>query len=307
MKISSNQYYEVLTKQLAKQQESIGELQTQLATGKKTAVPSSDIESSLEGLSIKSVLQRQSAYETNLSYVRDRLTIEESVVTSFQDYVYRLKDLAITASSGTYSDDDIGFMKAEAEGVLEELISLSNSRDSQNSYLFSGTSTNIQPFQKQADGSIAYKGNSAELKIQVDSGYEVKINSSGANLAGQIERTNQNGNTQNINIFEVARDFIAALGTNTKADISRSIDEFDELGNQVGGQIANLGIRQNLLEERLEIIEEKKTVYEQLLSNIEDTDYSEAITSLSSDMLALEAAQNTFAKVTQMSLFNFLR
>lgn len=306
MKISSNQYYEVLTKQLAKQQESIGELQTQLATGKKTAVPSSDIESSLEGLSIKSVLQRQSAYETNLSYVKDRLTIEESVVTSFQDYVYRLKDLAITASSGTFSDEDIGFMKAEAEGVLEELISLSNSRDSQNSYLFSGTATNVQPFQKQADGSIAYKGNSAELNIQVDSGYEVQINSSGINLVGQVERVT-GGNTKNLDIFAITKDFIAALGANTKTDISRSIDEFDELGNQVGGQIANLGIRQNLLEERLEIIEEKKTVYEQLLSNIEDTDYSEAITSLSSDMLALEAAQNTFAKVTQMSLFNFLR
>ncbi len=306
MKISSNQYYEVLTKQLAKQQESIGELQTQLATGKKTAVPSSDIESSLEGLSIKSVLQRQSAYETNLSYVKDRLTIEESVVTSFQDYVYRLKDLAITASSGTFSDEDIGFMKAEAEGVLEELISLSNSRDSQNSYLFSGTATNVQPFQKQADGSIAYKGNSAELNVQVDSGYEVQINSSGINLVGQVERIT-GGNSKNLDIFAVTKDFIAALGTNTKTDISRSIDEFDELGNQVGGQISNLGIRQNLLEERLEIIEEKKTVYEQLLSNIEDTDYSEAITSLSSDMLALEAAQNTFAKVTQMSLFNFLR
>lgn len=306
MKISSNQYYEVLTKQLAKQQESIGELQTQLATGKKTAVPSSDIESSLEGLSIKSVLQRQSAYETNLSYVKDRLTIEESVVTSFQDYVYRLKDLAITASSGTFSDEDIGFMKAEAEGVLEELISLSNSRDSQNSYLFSGTATNVQPFQKQSDGSIAYKGNRAELNIQVDSGYEVQINSSGTNLVGQVERIT-GGNPNNLDIFAVTKDFITALGSNTKAEISRSIDEFDDLGNQVGGQIANLGIRQNLLEERLEIIEEKKTVYEQLLSNIEDTDYSEAITSLSSDMLALEAAQNTFAKVTQMSLFNFLR
>ena len=269
-------------------------------------MPSSDIESSLEGLSIKSVLQRQSAYETNLSYVKDRLTIEESVVTSFQDYVYRLKDLAITASSGTFSDEDIGFMKAEAEGVLEELISLSNSRDSQNSYLFSGTATNVQPFQKQADGSIAYKGNSAELNVQVDSGYEVQINSSGINLVGQVERIT-GGNSKNLDIFAVTKDFIAALGTNTKTDISRSIDEFDELGNQVGGQIANLGIRQNLLEERLEIIEEKKTVYEQLLSNIEDTDYSEAITSLSSDMLALEAAQNTFAKVTQMSLFNFLR
>jgi flagellar hook-associated protein 3 FlgL len=261
----------------------------------------------LEGLSIKSVLQRQSAYETNLSYVRDRLTIEESVVTSFQDYAYRLKDLAITASSGTYSDEDIGFMKAEAEGVLEELISLSNSQDSQNSYLFSGTATNVQPFQRQADGSIVYKGNSAELNIQVDSGYKVRINSSGVNLVGQVERSTGGGNAQNLDIFAVANDLIAALGTNSKADISRSIDEFDELGNQVGGLIASLGIRQNLLDERLEIIEEKKTVYEQLLSNIEDTDYSEAITSLSSDMLALEAAQNTFAKVTQMSLFNFLR
>lgn len=307
MKISSNQYYDVLTKQLAKQQESIGELQTQLATGKKTAVPSSDIESSLEGLSIKSVLQRQAAYETNLSYVKDRLTIEESVVSSFQDYAYRLKDLAISASSGTYSATDITFMEAEAAGILDEMISLANTKDSQNAYIFAGSATNTQPFQTQADGSVAYKGNNAELKIQVDSGYQVKINSAGASLAGQIERTEADGTVSNKDVFAATLDFISALGSNTKTDINRAIDEFDSLGNQVGGQIANLGIRQNLLEERLEIIEEKKTVYEQLLSSVEDTDYSEAITSLSSDMLALEAAQNTFAKVTQMSLFNFLR
>ncbi|MBM89116.1 MAG: flagellar hook-associated protein 3 [Gammaproteobacteria bacterium] len=307
MKISSNQYYDVLTKQLAKQQESIGELQTQLATGKKIAVPSSDIESSLEGLSIKSVLQRQAAYETNLSYVKDRLTIEESVVTSFQDYAYRLKDLAISASSGTYSATDISFMEAEAAGILEEMISLANTKDSQNAFIFAGSATNIQPFQRQADGSVSYKGNNAELKIQVDSGYQVRINSTGTSLAGQIERTAAGGAVSSRDVFSATLDFISALGSNTKTDINRAIDEFDSLGNQVGGQIANLGIRQNLLEERLEIIEEKKTVYEQLLSSVEDTDYSEAITNLSSDMLALEAAQNTFAKVTQMSLFNFLR
>ena len=307
MKISSNQYYDVLTKQLAKQQESIGELQTQLATGKKIAVPSSDIESSLEGLSIKSVLQRQAAYETNLSYVKDRLTIEESVVTSFQDYAYRLKDLAISASSGTYSATDISFMEAEAAGILEEMISLANTKDSQNAFIFAGSATNIQPFQRQADGSVSYKGNNAELKIQVDSGYQVRINSTGTSLAGQMERTAAGGAVSSRDVFSATLDFISALGSNTKTDINRAIDEFDSLGNQVGGQIANLGIRQNLLEERLEIIEEKKTVYEQLLSSVEDTDYSEAITNLSSDMLALEAAQNTFAKVTQMSLFNFLR
>ena len=47
-------------------------------------------------------------------------------------------------------------------------------------------------------------------------------------------------------------------------------------------------------------------IYQNLLSEAQDLDYSKAITQLSSDMLALEAAQSTFAKVTQLTLFNFI-
>jgi flagellar hook-associated protein 3 FlgL len=58
---------------------------------------------------------------------------------------------------------------------------------------------------------------------------------------------------------------------------------------------------------RQTIAENKILIYQGLLSDAQDVDYARAITQLSSDMLALEAAQSTFAKVSQLSLFNFLR
>lgn len=67
------------------------------------------------------------------------------------------------------------------------------------------------------------------------------------------------------------------------------------------------GLRQRVVEERQVIAEDKRLVYEGLLSGARDVDYASAVTKLSSHMLALEAAQSTFAKVSQISLFSYLR
>ena len=67
-----------------------------------------------------------------------------------------------------------------------------------------------------------------------------------------------------------------------------------------------LGMSQNSIANRVDIIDEKTLVYKDLLSNVADTDYSEAITKLSAQMLALEAAQSTFAKVSQLTLFDYI-
>jgi len=67
------------------------------------------------------------------------------------------------------------------------------------------------------------------------------------------------------------------------------------------------GIRQKLVSEREVIAEDKILVYKSLLSDAQDVDYATAITQLSTDMLALEAAQSTFSKVSQLTLFNFIK
>ena len=71
--------------------------------------------------------------------------------------------------------------------------------------------------------------------------------------------------------------------------------------------LVDIGLRRTVVESKKEIIEDKKLVVESLLSSERNLDYNTAVTELSSEMLALEAAQSTIAKVTQLSLFNYLR
>ena len=76
---------------------------------------------------------------------------------------------------------------------------------------------------------------------------------------------------------------------------------------ELAKNLVDNGLRQNLVGQRRDIGEGKIIIYKGLLSDAQDVDYATAITQLSSDMLALEAAQSTFAKVSQLSLFSFLR
>ena len=47
--------------------------------------------------------------------------------------------------------------------------------------------------------------------------------------------------------------------------------------------------------------------YKQTLSKIQDTDFLQAISTLNQQQLTLQAAQQSFARITQLSLFDFLR
>jgi len=40
---------------------------------------------------------------------------------------------------------------------------------------------------------------------------------------------------------------------------------------------------------------------------MEDVDYTDAITKMNKDMLALQAAQSSFAKISQLNLFNYIK
>jgi len=46
---------------------------------------------------------------------------------------------------------------------------------------------------------------------------------------------------------------------------------------------------------------------DELLIRENDLDYAEAVTDLSKESVALQALQASFAKIAQLSLFNFLR
>ena len=108
-------------------------------------------------------------------------------------------------------------------------------------------------------------------------------------------------------MFKVMQDFVTALKANDKTAVAEALSELQTVSRNLNTNLVDNGLRQNLVEERRNISEEKIVIYKGLLSDARDVDYATAVTQLSSDMLALEAAQSTFAKVSQLSILNFIR
>ena len=65
--------------------------------------------------------------------------------------------------------------------------------------------------------------------------------------------------------------------------------------------------RMTALDSQYEIIEDTQLRLDKLLMSESDVDYAEAVTELSRESLALQALQASFSKLSQLSLFNYMR
>ena len=287
------------------QQGQISKLQSQLASGVKNVTPSTDVKATTTSLKLNDVISKQDDYLSNLKNLDVGYIEEETAMSGMVEMIRKMQDIAIQAPSGTYSNNERAIFATEVEGYLNDIRGLANTRDQNGHFLFSGSTVTTMPLTKNGAGDTVYNGNQTEIKLEIDQGYKLPLNISGDKLAGVITKADGTGNK--VDMFAVMTDFVTALETNNITNIQRAATELDEVAKNLAKNLTDNGLRQRVVEERQIIAEDKKLVYEGLLSGSRDVDYATSITELSSHMLALEAAQSTFAKVSQLTLFSYIR
>ena len=308
MKISTSQYFKTMNDQMTTQQGKISKLQAQLSLGKKQVTPSTDVKATTASLKLSQVITRQQDDIGNLQSVDAGYKEEEAVMMSMSNMMTRMQDISVAARSDTYSGDDLDIFAIEVQGYMDDIRGLANSRDSNGHYMFSGTKVTTQPFTTTLAGAVVYNGNQTEPELELDTGYKLPLSISGNKLAGVITRTDGAGAvTAREDMFKVMQDFVTALEGNDRTGVALAIDELRTVSGNLNKNLVDNGLRQNLVSDRRGIAEDKIVIYKGLLSDAQDVDYATAITQLSSDMLALEAAQSTFARVSQMSIFDYIR
>ncbi len=121
---------------------------------------------------------------------------------------------------------------------------------------------------------------------------------------------------ENQSLFETLDNLIQALGLpdKTAADVARLTQALDnaltdlDQGllnlNQVRGRI---GSRMNALDAQDEVNRNFNLQLQNLQSDIGAVDYAEAASRLNQELLALQASQQSFVKIQNLSLFNYLR
>ena len=111
---------------------------------------------------------------------------------------------------------------------------------------------------------------------------------------------------EEVGFFEAIDDFIVALGNDNSGAIAQGLSDVNALvGAGISAQ-ADVGSRQTLVDRQRDTLADTKMRYEVLLSNEQDLDYATAVTELSAEMMQLEAAQASFAQISQLSLFNYI-
>jgi flagellar hook-associated protein 3 FlgL len=89
--------------------------------------------------------------------------------------------------------------------------------------------------------------------------------------------------------------------------MTRGVGEMDNLLNGVRLAQANVGTDLNVVDQQKQVISDTNLTLKTTLSNIEDLDMASAITKMNKQMLSLEASQSSFAKISQLNLFNFIK
>jgi flagellar hook-associated protein 3 FlgL len=161
------------------------------------------------------------------------------------------------------------------------------------------------------------KGAVLSAGIPFESGKEIAFNGVHTSVKGEPE----DGDyfvikpSHNQDIFSTLQNLIRALKSKTPeandkigfhnamnrslTDLNRSLDNILEVRG-------NIGARLNALDAQETINDAYRIQIKEILSNVEDLDFAEAVSRLNLELTGLEASQKAFTRVQDISLFNFL-
>ena len=308
MRVTQAGFYNQASQQMREQQAKVFETQAQLSSGKKLQKPSDDPALATKINNLKSQIDVNQRYLTNLNRMEDTLKMQESTVAGSIELVSRIKELSVQGANDTYSASDRKTMAIEVKELIRALADLGNMRGTDGAYLFSGYSQGQAPFSESSSGAVTYTGSADSLKVMVDDGRRMQLGISGADIFGAVEHLNTStGATSRIDLFASLNSMHEALVTDDGDAIRNNLDKVSSVSEHIIAQQSNIGSRMKRLETLTHAVEDKDYTYKILQSNMEDLNYIEAASRLKNQSLALQAGQQTFTQLSDLSLFKYIR
>jgi len=128
----------------------------------------------------------------------------------------------------------------------------------------------------------------------------------GADAFVKIIRDDGKGHKVGLGFFQAIDDLANAVKNSDHTNMQRGIAEIDSLQQGVSDATAQIGTDMNVIDMQNSVLDEITLRLKITKSDAEDLDYTSAITKMNKDQLALEAAQSSFAKISQLSLFKYM-
>lgn len=146
----------------------LAKLQQQAATGQKFTLASESPGAALRTIIMQSSFERQQQYQTNVNTSTSLLTASEAALLGVGDALNSAKSLSLTGVGNTVTDAERLALADEIASLRTQVKNIGNTQF-RGQYLFSGSQTEVAPFEELANGQIVYRGDTHQIQSYLDS------------------------------------------------------------------------------------------------------------------------------------------
>ncbi len=135
-----------IQKNISNRYSQLSRYQEQLSTGKRLLRPSDDPVDVSNDMKLRTKLTQLKQFKRNMEDGLARMNVSSTAMTSLNDLVHRMRELAVQASNDTLIDTDRKYIQQEVDQLYRQVVSVVNTKF-KGEYVFNGTQIKIPPFE----------------------------------------------------------------------------------------------------------------------------------------------------------------
>ncbi|CCV44780.1 putative flagellar hook-associated protein [Yersinia enterocolitica (type O:5,27) str. YE149/02] len=280
-------------------------LNEQLTSGKRVNKISDDPVASMQLVQLENSKSDVNQYKTNVVRLSGNYSVQEASLKSLEGQLLVVRDKLLAAKNGNHSATESATFGREINLLLDGMMSDLNTKNSEGNYLFAGTKTNIEPVEyNKTTQTYTFKGNNERRDAVVGNGITLQENT---DLSSSLSVS---GNNLEIltNLKKLANKMIdsSIKPAAYNQEISDNLATIEIGAKKIGGMLTDLGAKQNRLEHLSNLHDDVEIVNANLEKDLAGIDILQVNSAMQSNFLSTKIAHSMQAKISQLSLFNYI-
>ena len=271
----------------------------QVSTGDRLIDPSDDP----SGANRAQMLARQDgrlmADSKALERSSSRLAVAEGAIKSATEALLRARDLALLASNGTFSPEDQIAFAREVSVLQTQVLEAANARDESGRYIFAGSRGGQPAYVLDADGMAQWQG-----MDQASGAEAAAVGGVSAPRGPALFGSDANGSFAQLAALRQA--LLEPDAELRNAALSEALTGIEAGQNRLIDGRAAVGADMARLEGEATRIADARLAVAESLADVRGVDLTAAFAELSALQLSLSAAQGSFSRIYEGSLFDRL-
>jgi flagellar hook-associated protein 3 FlgL len=154
--ISTSAFYNQSIANMDKITQATQTLSQQLSTGNRLTHSYDDPIAAAQMRTMQAADTLSTADTANAASAKASLTLTDSTLSQFTDIITKIQTAATAAASDTANASDKANYGVQINAYYQQLVDLSNTKDSYGNYVFSGTSGGSPAYTQDASGNATY-------------------------------------------------------------------------------------------------------------------------------------------------------